>query len=73
MLNEPQFDIEDAITHLQTYLDTYTMQSGYKDYPVEIWIDDMIYGLGISIDPDKYMYADGFDEFKEILVERFNK
>lgn len=54
------------ITHFQDYVSTY-----HERYPdqQDIMFQDMFYGLGICVDPEKYKGADGFRKFIEWIVE----
>lgn len=56
-----------AVSSLQTYIATYDKQAGYQHYSDETFINDVIYGLGVALDPSGYAYADGFDRFKDRL------
>lgn len=60
-------NIEKATKALQDYMNTYDKQYGYKEYSEECFINDILYGLGIALDPKKYRYADGFSLFKQKL------
>jgi hypothetical protein len=61
-----------AIKKLTKYMVTYPRQSGYLDYTDETIINDVLYGLGIALD-DKYRFANGFEEFKNVLREHLTK
>lgn len=37
----------------------------------DIIFNDMLYGLGIAVKPEKFKYLNGLKMFKEWLVERF--
>ena len=63
-----EFDIDKAIDYMQTYINTYRNQPYYKDYTEATWIEDMLYGLGVSVSND-YMFADGFHQFKCKLLD----
>lgn len=65
---EPLKPMEDIVAELKTYIDTYDKQLGYEEYPDTMFIDDILYGLGASIDP-KYKFAQGFGAFKELLLK----
>lgn len=56
-----------AWEYIHQYIETYPTQDGWEDYTDEIYIDDLLYGLGVSIDEDKYSYAEGFRKFKDRL------
>lgn len=55
-----------AVAHLTSYMVTYTKQEFYEDYTDKTYIDDILYGLGISLGKE-YTCADGFDKFKDVL------
>jgi hypothetical protein len=58
--------MKEAVASLQHYMATYDKQYGYQDYPDTTYINDVLYGLGRSLDR-KYEFADGFDRFKDVL------
>jgi isochorismate hydrolase len=51
----------------QQYVATYTNQAHYQDYEDRTFINDMLYGIGLALDKDKFFGADGFVRFKEML------
>lgn len=55
---------------MDAYIRSYDGQANWLDYSDNVFIDDVLYGLGISIDPKKYYGASGFDEFKKVLLQR---
>lgn len=57
-----------AVAYLQKYMATYDKQAHYQDYTDETYINDVLYGLGASLD-EKYKFADGFSKFKELLAK----
>jgi len=61
-LRTDKFDIE----HFQEYVATYTER--YPDQQ-NIMFLDMLYGVGIAVDPVKYKGADGFRKFLKWLAE----
>jgi hypothetical protein len=62
-----------AIKSLTKYMVTYPKQHGYLDYNDETIINDVLYGLGRALDPEKYQFANGFDLFKEVLRKHLAK
>lgn len=54
----------------QEYVNTYSNQRGYTEYSDRTFIEDMLYGIGIAVDEDRYKNADGYAEFKEYLKEQ---
>jgi hypothetical protein len=57
-----------AVVSLTKYMVSYTKQGSYEDYLDTTFIDDVLYGLGIALG-EKYSFAKGFDEFKQVLRE----
>jgi hypothetical protein len=58
------------VGRLQEYVRTYSDQAHYEDYSDTIFIDDMLYGIGIALEPLGHEGASGFDRFKEVLRKR---
>ena len=56
-----------AIKYIQHYMNTYDKQLGYADYTDETIINDVLYGLGVALNPEAYQYALGFENFKDKL------
>ena len=46
---EPFPTMEEVVQHLTQYINTYENQVGYKKYTEETLIDDILYGLGVSL------------------------
>jgi hypothetical protein len=79
--------IKAAFNLLKNYIDTYTEQHCWESYSKEIWINDILYGLGLSLGTKKheantrdngteenvYRFANGFNKFKLELIEMFDK
>ena len=59
------------VARFQDYVRTYDRQKEYASYSDRTYIEDMLYGIGLSIDPDSYRGASGFDRFKGLLREGF--
>lgn len=63
-------DIDKAIKYFQRYVGTYNDGNvPIYDISDKTFIDDMLYGLGVSINKDKYQFADGYERFREFLKE----
>lgn len=58
------------VENFQHYVATYSKQEHFDSYSDTIFIDDMLYGIGIAIDKAHYEFADGFAKFKEVIRER---
>jgi len=65
-------DMRKALDSLKEYVDTYDQQSDWERYRLETYVNDVLYGLGISIS-DEFRYADGFDRFKQVLREHLGE
>lgn len=61
--------MKEVVTFFQDYVSTYSSQQGYEQYTDETFIMDILYGLGIALDPEEYKCADGFRKFKISLSE----
>ena len=66
-------DIKQAVKDLQKYWNTYSEQRNYERYSTETLIDDALYGLGIAIDKEQYEFAQGYDKFKQKLLEHLSQ
>ena len=65
-----EFNIEKALEFMENYVNTYRNQSCYESYTEVTWINDILYGLGISVS-DEYRFAQGYEQFKEKLKEGY--
>jgi len=70
---EKQKRMKKIVAKFQEYVKSYTNQSHYLNYSDEIFIDDMLYGIAISINEKKYQFADGYKLWKKELDQYFNK
>lgn len=61
--------MELMVKYLQRYLETYDAQVGYKNYTDQTFIDDVLYGLGVALNPEKHQYSDGYERWKNELLE----
>lgn len=68
-LRPEQKRMQNVVRTLRKYMNTYPKQSGYMDYTDYTFIEDMLYGMGVALDPEKYAFAIGFDAFKARLRE----
>jgi hypothetical protein len=66
-LTKKQARMQDTVSRLQRYMNTYTEQTGYMDYEDVTYINDVLYGLGISLDDELFCGGYGFARFKEFL------
>jgi hypothetical protein len=64
--------MELMVQYLKRYIDTYEDQYGYQNYSDSTLIDDILYGLGVALNPEEHQFASGFDTFKSKLIEHLN-
>ena len=64
---EPLKSMEEIVADLAHYMVTYSNQYGYKEYRDELFIDDVVYGLGKALS-DEYSFANGFQAFRKKLI-----
>ena len=62
-------DNRKVIKSIKNYIDTYHNQFGWEKYKKDTVLNDLVYGIGIAIDKEKYQYANGYDEFKKELIK----
>lgn len=51
------------------YVSTYMNEDYNADCQDKTFVLDMVYGIGLSIDEERFRCADGFDRFKAELLE----
>lgn len=56
------------ISKFKKYINTYVIS---KNFNLNIILDDIIYGIGISLDETKYNYYNGYRSFKNLLIKKF--
>jgi len=57
------------VADFQKYVATYTDQPYYETYTDKTLIHDMLYGLGIALDPEDHQFAQGYEVFKAKVRE----
>jgi hypothetical protein len=72
-LNEKQIRMFNMVKEYIEYVVTYVRQQGYTDFSDNIFIDDMIYGIGVVVNRDEYSYSNGYDKFKTFLIDNIIK
>lgn len=70
IFDDDTFDIDEALDSLEKYISSYRSQKYYREFSILTFINDIIYGLGISINPN-YTWAEGYDRFKRHLILYF--
>lgn len=66
-------DNRQVIEDMTNYLQSYPKQRCWESYSPETILNDLVYGIGISIDEKCYSYADGYRDFKRYLIEFLEK
>lgn len=66
-LTKAQKEMRERVYSLEKYVETYSGQPGYLDYSVITFTNDMLYGIGLALDPKRYRNADGYQEFLRVL------
>lgn len=59
--------VEASIKAFQHYMNTYTYETCGGN--AEVFMSDVLYMLGVALDPEKYRFGDGFTRFKGDLLE----
>lgn len=72
MLSRKQKRMRAVVARFQEYVRTYSDQACYDQYRDSTFIDDMLYGIGIAIEPNKHQAAPGYDAFKTKLRKRLS-
>lgn len=67
-----QKKMAEAVAYLKKFIGTYDQQPMYLDYREDTLIEDILYGLGASLD-SKYQFAGGLRTFKERLLEHLKE
>lgn len=71
--SDPKERMKLMVMYLKRYMETYDKQPGYENYGDDTLINDVLYGLGVALDPDNHTFASGFDLWKKKLVEHIQK
>lgn len=58
--------VEASIQFLQHYVNTYTYGTCCSGNAL-VFVNDILYGLGLAVSPETYQQSDGFSKFKEKL------
>lgn len=57
-----------SVEYMRNYMNTYADQPEYENYTTNTYLEDMLYGIGVSLS-DKYSFAGGSRRFKSELLE----
>lgn len=62
--------MRERVAYLKDYVGTYDSQAHYEDYSDKTYVDDILYGLGLSMTGlTDYTGAGGYERFKQYLRE----
>jgi hypothetical protein len=62
--------VRERVKYLQDYVSTYSDQAFYEDYSDKTYVDDMLFGIGLSMSgPADYTGPVGYERFKQYLRE----
>lgn len=62
--------MRERVKYLQDYINTYSWQAEYEDYADKTYVDDILFGLGLSMSGAyDYTGPDGYERFKQYLRE----
>lgn len=64
--------MREMVAKFQEYVRTYSDQSHFEEYSDKTFLDDMLYGIGLSMQvgtPTDYTGAGGYERFKQKLRE----
>jgi hypothetical protein len=71
-VNDPKYHqkrMKLMVKYLQRYMKTYDDQVGYENYTDFTLIEDVLYGLGVALNPKEHQFSTGFDVWKMKLIE----
>jgi hypothetical protein len=66
-LTQDQKRMRDAVRRLRKYMNCYPKEGEYMNYKDYTFIEDVLYGLGIALEPEAHAFAVGFERFKDRL------
>jgi hypothetical protein len=66
-------EMRDIVARFQEYVATYSNQDFFEIYPINTFIEDMIYGVGIAVEPEKFRGSDGYERFREYLKKVYER
>lgn len=59
------------VADFQDYVTTYPQQAYYVDYLDKTFVADMLYGIGLALDPIAFKGPSGFEAFKAELKAKY--
>lgn len=68
-LTKKQRRMRAIVERMTQYMTTYPSQYKWMDYSDRCFLDDMFYGIGISLDPERYRSAAGYELFRQEIMK----
>lgn len=65
--------MEETMKRFREYVLEHEKKGNHLHQTQDEFINDMLYGIGISVDPDKFKNKTGFAAFGRVLVGHANK
>ena len=72
-VDDEEFDIVEAVERMQKYWETYDCQHNYENYSEQMFLDDALYGIGLSMYESKFRWSAGYERFKTFLGAKLFK
>ena len=72
-LTKKQKRMKKTVAWLTEYMQSYDKQSSYLDYADTTFIDDVLYGLGVSLHGSGVAYAQGYEKWKQMLRDHLGQ
>lgn len=72
-LTKKQKRMQKSVAWLTKYMQSYDQQASYRDYSDLIFIDDVLYGLGVALHGTEVAYAQGFEKWRQMLREHLGQ
>lgn len=70
-IKRKQLMLQKMQDYIEKYVDSYNKPEHLSWLKESSILDDFLYGVALSIDENKYRGADGYDDFKKMLAQRF--
>lgn len=72
-MTKEELRMKEIVERFTEYVTTYTNCKDYLKYSDECFVKDMMYGIGYSLNPGKYRFAQGFRRFMRTSYESWIK
>ena len=68
MVDPDKFCIRRGVEYIVKYWATYPLENNLQDYTLDTFLHDSLYGLGRSLDEQKYQGVAGYKKFQNDLL-----